>query len=173
MSCRGREGYAPTTAVQAVAGARGSVDTLVVNVGYNDFSSTFASRIRRSRRSGARCGIPRVVWLTYRESVGYQSPQGASNPENYATYNTMLRSFVASGRYPDVVLADWNAYTATRPDWLGPDGVHVTTIGAQAAGAYVSRTLAFLDRRACPAGLGGAVAPGGWCASPDVTGPPA
>ena len=173
VSCRGREGYAPTTAVQAVAGARGNFDTLVVNVGYNDFSSTFATGFDSVIAAARARGIARVVWFTYRESVGYVSPQGASNPENYATYNAMLRSFVASGRYPEVVLADWNTYTATRPGWLGADGVHVTTVGARAAGEYVSRTLAFLDRRACPAGLGGVVAAGGWCASPDVTGPPA
>jgi hypothetical protein len=172
-SCRGREGYAPTTAARAVATAPGQFDTLVVNVGYNDYSSTFAAGFDAVVDAARSRGIARIVWLTYRESVGYQAPQGAANPENYATYNAMLRSFVAGGRYPDVVLADWNAYTATRPDWLNVDGVHVTTTGARAAGEYVSRTLAFLDRRSCPVGQGGAVAVGGWCASPDVTGPPA
>jgi hypothetical protein len=83
-----------------------------------------------------------------------------------------LRTLVASGRYPEVILADWNSYTATRSTWLTADGVHVTAVGAKAAGEYISRTLAFLDRRPCPPGTGGAVALGGWCASPDVTGPP-
>ena len=78
----------------------GQFDTLVVNVGYNDFSSTFAAGFD-AVVAAARCrGIARIVWLTYRESVGYQSPQGASNPENYATYNAMLRSFVAERSVP-------------------------------------------------------------------------
>jgi hypothetical protein len=172
VSCRGREGYAPTTAAAAILNAPGSYDTVVVNVGYNDFSWTFSAGFEAVVGAARARGIPRIVWFTYREAVGYQAPQNAADPWNYPLYNALLRSFVASGRYPEVEIAEWNAYTATRPDWLGPDGVHVTTAGARAAGEYVSRTLAFLDRRACPVGLGGAVAPGGWCASPDVTGPP-
>ena len=141
-------------------------------------ATTISARRSRRRSTGwsaaARArGIPRIVWLTYREPVGYQSPSEASNAANYVTYNALLRSKVASGAYPDVVLADWNAYTASRPEWFHSDGVHVDVPGAWAAGTYVSRTLAFLDRRPCPTGLGGPVAPGGWCASPDVTGPPA
>jgi lysophospholipase L1-like esterase len=171
VSCRGREGYAPTTAATAIATAPGTYDTVVVNVGYNDFSSTFGRGFEAVVAAARARGIPRIVWMTYRESVGYQAPANAANPENYAVYNELLRSFVASGRYPEVVLADWNGYTATRRDWLNVDGVHVTTAGARAAGHYVSRTLAYLDRRSCPAAIGGPVAPGGWCASPDATGP--
>jgi hypothetical protein len=36
------------------------------------------------------------------------------------------------GAYPDVVLADWNAYTAHKQDWFVTDGVHYRQIGAWA-----------------------------------------
>ena len=56
--------------------------------------------------------------------------------------------------------------------WLAADGVHLTSIGAQEAARYVSRTLAAFERRPCPVGIGGTATAGGWCASPDVIGPP-
>ena len=80
---------------------------------------------------------------------------------------------MASGAYPEVTIADWNGYSASRPGWFTADGVHVTGDGTQEAAMYLSRTFAFLDRRPCPAGLGGPVTAGGWCASPDLVGPPA
>ena len=171
VSCRGREGYAPTTAVTAVASQPGTFDTLVIGVGYNDFSSTFTTGFDAVIAAARARGISRVVWMTYREPVTYRSPSDASNAANYAAYNTLLRGFVASGRYPEVILADWNAYSATRPNWFTADGLHLNDPGAWAAGEYVSRTLAFLDRRPCPVGLGGPVTPGGWCSSPDLSGP--
>jgi len=79
---------------------------------------------------------------------------------------------VASGAYPEVTIADWNGYSFPHPNWFTADGVHVTGAGTEEAAKYLSRTLAFLDRRPCPAGMGGPVTAGGWCASPDLVGAP-
>jgi hypothetical protein len=171
-SCRGREGYTPSTAVSAILYARGQFDTLVVGAGYNDYSSTFPAAFDAVVGAARARGISRIVWIDYREAVIYSSPQQASNAETFAANNRTLRSRVASGRYPEVHIADWNGYTAQHADWLTVDGVHVTDTGARAAAEYISRTLAYLERRPCPAAIGGPSAPGGWCAQPDVVGAP-
>ena len=171
-SCRGREGYAPQNAVQAVLTAPGTYDTVVVGVGYNDFASQFQLGFDSVVRAARTRGIPRVVWLDYRELVGYTSPAQASNATTFAANNATLRTLVASGAYPEVTIADWYGYSASHPDWFTADGVHVTGNGPREAAAYVSRTLAFHDRRPCPTGLGGPVTAGGWCASPDLVGAP-
>lgn len=172
-SCRGREGYAPPTAVQELErlGAW-THEMAVMATGYNDWHGLFAWGVDAFILEARRKGIERVVWLTYRENVSYVSPQAASNRQSFIANNAYLRSVVDSGRYPEMIIADWNTYSYHRPAWFTADGVHLTTEGARQAAMYTSRKLAFLERRPCPAAIGGVTAPGGWCADPDATGPP-
>jgi hypothetical protein len=173
VSCRGREGYAPPTALTELERVPiGSSDIAVIATGYNDGAGVFASAFQSIMAAARSKGIDRVVWLTYRENVGYTSPASVSNAITFASHNRVLRAAAASGDYPDLVIADWHSYTIDRPQWLTTDGVHLTWSGARAAAQYVSRTLAALERRICPADVGGPTAAGGWCARPDVTGPP-
>ncbi len=172
-SCRGREGYAPLNAVTELSTTvPGANRALVVATGYNDWSGWFPLGVAAMLEQARAKGIDRVIWLTYRENVGYVSPSGASNAASFAVNNAHLRSLVASGRYPELILADWDGYSRSHPSWVTSDGVHLTATGAPQAAAYVSRKFAYLERRPCPVGLGGPTTPGGWCADPDVTGPP-
>lgn len=167
VSCRGREGYAPTTGIDAILRAPGQYDTLVVTAGYNDYASQFDDAVAGVLAAARARGIPRIVWLTYRQNVSYRSPYGASNAATFRANNAYLRAIVASGRAPEIEIADWNAYSANAPSsWFASDRLHLTATGAQRAASYVSQKLAFLERRACPTGVGSA-APGGWCADPD------
>jgi hypothetical protein len=171
-SCRGREGYAPPTAVSELAATPpGRYRMAVIATGYNDWASLFPSSFDALMSVARSKGIDRVVWLTYRENVGYISPSGISNSASFVANNRVLYAAMESGGYPELILADWHAYSFTRPDWLTADGVHLTVPGAKAAAEYVSRKLAWMERRPCPAGIGGPAAPGGWCADPDATGP--
>ena len=173
VSCRGREGYAPRTAVSELSRVpAGAYRTLIVATGYNDWSGSFPWGVDAMMAQARAKGINRVIWLTYREQVGYVSPGGASNQASFAANNRYLRSVSAAGKFPELILADWNGYSRWRPSWLTADGVHLTATGAPQAAMYVSRKLAFLERRPCPPGIGGPATPGGWCADPDVTGPP-
>ncbi len=173
VSCRGREGYAPSTAVQELSTTvPGANRAMVVATGYNDLAGVFPFGVDALIQQARAYGIDRVIWLTYRENVGYVSPGGTSNSASFSANNAYLRSVVASGRYPELILADWDSYSRSRPSWLTSDGVHLTDAGAPEAAAYVSRKLASLERRPCPPGLGGPTTQGGWCADPDVTGPP-
>jgi hypothetical protein len=171
-SCRGREGYAPLTAVEELSWATpGRYRIAVIATGYNDWASLFPRSFDALMSVARTKGIDRVVWLTYRENVGYVSPAGISNSDSFVANNRVLYAAAGSGEYPELILADWHWYSFTRPDWLTADGVHLTVPGARAAAAYVSRKLAWMERRPCPVGIGGPTAPGGWCADPDTTGP--
>jgi hypothetical protein len=173
VSCRGREGYAPPTAVTELSTVPAGVyRILFVATGYNDWSGLFPSGVEAVMSRARAKGIDRVVWLTYREQVGYVSPGGVSNQQSFAANNRHLVSVLASGRYPELIIADWNSYSRWRPSWLTADGVHLTAVGAPEAARYLSRKLAFLERRPCPGDITGPTTPGGWCADPDVTGPP-
>jgi hypothetical protein len=172
-SCRGREGYAPRTAHAELASATfGRYDMAVVAVGYNDSLSTFPSALDAVVTMARLRGIDRVMWVTYREDVGYVSPAGVSDGSSYVAMNRWLRSAAASGRYPELLIADWRAYSSEPRGWLAADGVHLTLSGARAAAEYVSRKLAAVERRPCPAAIGGPADPGGWCADPDAAGAP-
>lgn len=172
-SCRGREGYAPPTALTELRSVTpGRYSTAIIATGYNDWSGTFPLALEAVISATRAKGIDRVVWMTYRENVGYVSPSAASNASSFAVNNAVLRAAVASGSYPELLLADWHTYTLNRADWLTYDGVHFTVPGARAAAEYTSRVLAALERRPCPSGLGGVSTAGGWCADPAVTGPP-
>ena len=150
----------------------GELDTLVVGTGYDDFAPLFAQGFDSVVRAARARGIARIVWFDYRELVGYTSPGQVSYAATFAANNATLRTMVASGAYPEVTIADWNGYSVSHPNWFTADGVHVTGAGTEEAAKYLSRTLAFLDRRPCPAGMGGPVTAGGWCASPDLVGAP-
>jgi len=168
-SCRGREGYAPNTAIEAIAAAPGSYETLVLTAGYNDYARNFPAAVDGVLAAARAKGITRIVWLTYRQDVSYVSPYGASWAGTFVANNAHLRSVVASGLAPEIEIAEWNASTQAAPTtWFGADRLHLTADGATGAATYISRKLAFLERRPCPAALGGATTKGGWCADPDA-----
>lgn len=174
VSCRGRGGYAPRTAAAELATVTpGAYRILVVATGYNDWWGLFPAGVDAVMTQARAKGIDRVIWLTYRENVGYVSPGGLSNHSSFAANNRYLESVLTTGRYPELILADWDGYSRDRSSWLTPDGVHLAAEGAPEAAMYVSRKLAHLERRPCPSGIGGPTTQGGWCGDPDVTGPPA
>jgi hypothetical protein len=139
--------------------------------GYDDwwtvFSSSFDQVVAAARAKGAR----KIVWLTFREGVGYVNPSGASANEAFVKNNETLREKVASGQFPDVVLADWHSYTATTSGWLASDGIHLTVAGSYGAADYISRYLAHLETRACPMPWVAGAAVDVPCPNPDTHGP--
>jgi hypothetical protein len=149
-SCRGREGYTPSNTVTAIERASGRFDVVVVMAGYDDwwtvFPNGFDEVVAAARGKGART----IVWLTYREDVGYVAPGGLNGHVAFVRHNRTLREKVASGRYDDVVIADWDGYTQTVPAWFERDGIHLTFAGSYGVADYISRMLAHLERRPCP-----------------------
>ena len=133
---------------------------LVISVGYNDLASMTATSFEQVVARARELGYRQIVWWTLR-----------AVDNGFAARNTVIRDELATGKYPDVVLADWNRYTASRSQWFVSDGVHYLPIAAWAAADYLSRKMAFLEHRQCPAPTTPGAAPQDPCPDPDVTGP--
>jgi hypothetical protein len=121
------QGKTPTTALQAVRAYGHSLGrVLIVDVGYNEGSQGYASGIDRVVRAALTQGAVGVVWVTLREKGRYGSL--------YHTTNRVIGK--AARRWPQLVVADWNAYSAGRP-WFGSDGFHLSPQGAIELASFV------------------------------------
>lgn len=143
----------PPNSVEAIAAADGTFDIVVIMAGYDEWWTSFPSSFDEVVEASRAKGASHVIWLTFREGVGYTAPDGATANEAFVKNNVTLRQNVASGRYPDVVIADWFEYTKSpdvESEWLSKDGIHLTQNGAFAVADYISRTIAHLEGKPCP-----------------------
>ena len=122
-------GTTPTTALDAIDSyGRSLGDILIVDVGYNEGSLGYNTRIDEIMRAALQHGVRGVVWVTLRAS-------SASVYESiYRSTNTEIRA--AARRWPELVVADWNAYGFGKP-WFGSDGLHLTSTGAVALAGFL------------------------------------
>lgn len=169
-SCRNYDGHVPIPLFDEVAWRRGAYNTLIVATGYNDSDHTFRDDVDAIVGLARTNGYDRIVWLTLRANVTYESPGDAGYAEVFERNNATLAELARSGAYPELVIADWATYTRDRPEWFASDGIHLRRAGPFAAGDYVSRKIAFLDGRPCPQPTVPGGAPPNPCPDPDVTG---
>jgi len=132
------QGAAPSTALQAVRSYGHSLgEVLIVKVGYNEGAPGYAEGIDRVMRAARAQGAKAVVWSTLRETSSI-----------YVETNRVIKR--AAKRWPQLRIADWNAYSRGKP-WFGPDGLHLTATGANALATLlrqnVARALAGAIRR--------------------------
>jgi len=147
----------PSTALESIRDAAGSIDIVVIKAGYNEGFATFDSAVRTIMAAARAKGVRTVLWLTYSEGAAGE----------YTRHNAILRSLAASGAYPDLAIADWNAYAAASTGWYADDHIHLIRNGAWATADYVTRWVAHLVDNPCPTPW----APGSFvdahCPSPD------
>ncbi len=118
------ESTTPSTALQAVEGyGRALGRVLIVNVGYNESAQGYRQGIDRVMRAALAQGADGVVWVTLRETRPLYHPT-----------NVAIRT--ATKRWPQLVVADWNAYSRDKP-WFGDDGMHLTATGATALASFL------------------------------------
>jgi len=170
-SCRNYDGHVPIPLYDEVEWREGTHDTLIVATGYNDSDHNFRDDVDAIVALTRANGYRRIVWVTLRSNVSYTSPDNAGYAKVFENNNAALAELVATGRYPEIVIADWATYAGDRPQWFAHDGIHLRSHGPWAAADYVSRKMAFLDGRGCPMPLRRGVAPEVPCPDPDVTGP--
>jgi hypothetical protein len=170
-SCRNYDGHVPIPLFDEVAWRRGTYSTLIVATGYNDSDHNFRYDLDAIVGLTRTNGYDRVVWLTLRSNVTYESPGDAGFAAVFERNNAALAELAGSEAYPDVVIADWATYARDRPEWFANDGIHLRRAGPFAAGDYISRKMAFLDGRPCPQPISPGTAPPNPCPDPDVTGP--
>jgi hypothetical protein len=101
---------------------------VVVATGYNDDPYHFDRDFDKVMRTLDNEGVRRVVWLTLREAKSA-----------YVVSNADIE--VEPKEWPTLRVADWNSYSAGRPDWFEADGVHLTPAGSTALAVFIHRTL--------------------------------
>jgi hypothetical protein len=63
--------------------------------------------------------VPRVIVLNLKE------------PRRWEQANNLIIADTVR-RYPNAVLIDWRAASSQHPEYFGPDGIHIGTVGARA-----------------------------------------
>jgi hypothetical protein len=121
------QGVVPTTALQAVESYGHSLgNVLIVDVGYNDSSQGYGRGIDQIMRAALAQGARGVVWVTLRETGRYAAI--------YRSTNAVIRA--ATARWPELVVADWNGYSAGQP-WFAADGLHLSATGATKLASFL------------------------------------
>ncbi|TML65763.1 MAG: hypothetical protein E6G14_15955 [Actinobacteria bacterium] len=101
---------------------------VVVEVGYNDDPARYRRDLDTVMRTLQRFHVKTVIWLTLRDPVGA-----------FTGMNQLIET--APRRWPQLVIADWNSYSAGHPDWFDEDGIHPTPLGAANLGQFVHNAL--------------------------------
>ncbi len=120
------QGAAPPTALQTITALGRSLGSvLVIDCGYNDDSSGYAGWIDEIMRAAVAQGAQEVIWVTLRQSPPY--------PALYAEIDAQIDQ--AAARWPQLRVADWNAFSAAAPWFV--DGPHLTDAGAVALAQFL------------------------------------
>jgi hypothetical protein len=101
---------------------------VVVAVGYNDYESNYAKNIDDAMAAFRKAGVQHVLWMTLLEER-----------QSWADMNDTIRA--AARKYPEITVIDWNAVAKQQPDWMQPDGVHLTAAGAEGMAATIEAAL--------------------------------
>ena len=112
-----------TSGVEAANALPPGLDLVVVELGYNDNSATFASDIDAMMAALIARGTRQVAWVNLAD---IRQSNGSST---YGPSNAALSA--AQSRWGNMTVLDWNAASNTpeRSRWFS-DGVHLTTTGS-------------------------------------------
>jgi hypothetical protein len=170
-SCHSQAGKTPNTALEAIQGAAGSFDAVVIGTGYNEGSNGFGQNFDLIVQAARDKGAVRILWMNYRLRDGL-TRGGTDNNGSYVSNNATLEKKVASGAYPDVYIANWRDYTASVRSWFVSDSIHYQPIGALGSADYISRWITSLFSEPCPKPMvvGGPI--DNPCTPPDGSAPP-
>src|SRR5690606_1023162 len=105
------------------------------------------------------------------ENVDYRLPDDRRADESLVAMNQIMREKIATGTFPDVVIADWFTYSSATEGWYTSDDIHLSQTGAFGVADYISRKVAFLTGQPCPTPREPGGAPEAPCPDPDATGP--
>lgn len=118
------QGVTPADALATVRSLRGSLgDVLIVYVGYNESAAGYRKGIDRIMRAALAQGAKGVVWVTLRETR-----------DIYRQTNVAIRA--AAKRWPQLYLADWSAFSNSKP-WFSQDGLHMGAAGAEGLARFL------------------------------------
>ena len=125
------DGEGPQSVLELVAQlGRNLGRTVVVEIGNNDFASTYAANMEAALTELRSAGVKRVLWLTLHVTPNHTS---------LATMNDAIA--IAAVRHPELTVLDWNGYAAAHPGWFQPDGLHLTGDGPRALARFIHAGL--------------------------------
>jgi hypothetical protein len=128
VSCPFDGGEVPTL-VDLVPDLGSSIaQTVIVEVGYNDPADVFPQEVDDAMQVLFRAGVTRVLWVNMREAQG-----------QYPAMNAEL--LAAAGRYPQLTVIDWNAYSVDHPEWFQTDGMHLLEAGGEGMATLLHNAL--------------------------------
>jgi hypothetical protein len=131
--------------VQARRGEIGEV--AVVELGANDGLDPAVFRQRVDAMMEALAGVPLVLWV---DQPAFEAGRAALDAELDA----------AAATHPNLRVIDWSAQVAARPDYVGPDGLHLSPAGAQAlTNAIGTELLRWVDEQTRPPSVFSVVGP--------------
>jgi hypothetical protein len=105
-------------------------DIIVIALGTNDARklTTAEQAAAIDRALDATDDAPCVMWVNVRSEIG----------ETRAKYDDLLEARVrGEGRR----LLDWDAYSDGHPEWINPDGVHLTWQASEVYAGWLSRRM--------------------------------
>lgn len=153
-SCRGREERTPKSAapvLDELTKAGRLYDTIVVMGGYHSTESSISKEFDGLVDSVRRHGADQLVMLNFRESLAFPATGSKGRESVYGRFNDIIDARLATGKYPEVKVLDWNSFSATSKDWFRSDGIHVNLGGSLGLGVYISESLATLAGLPCGA----------------------
>jgi hypothetical protein len=113
-------GEQPPTAVELIDSMESVPQTVVVEMGYNDYEDTFAEAIDETMQSLVPRGATHVLWLTLHTA---EAP--------YPALNLLLDA--AAKRWPQLDLVNWDRWAyGHAADWFQDDGTHLLDAGGVA-----------------------------------------
>lgn len=114
-------GVVPLTALQVIHHRGTNLGTVVViDVGYNDSSTTYRGQLNRVMRAALSYGVRGVVWVNLK-----------AVRTDYSRINRIIKR--AKDRWPRLYLANWNKYSRGHPGWFASwddERIHLTSAGA-------------------------------------------
>ena len=123
------EGAAPPTLLDLLPSLSNLGSTVVVEMGYNDFPSTFHASVEETIAQLTARGVTRIVWPTL----------NVSKPE-FAEMNRVLVEEMLA--HPQLSLVDWDAYSEGHGDWFQTDNLHLMPAGGTGIATLVHNALA-------------------------------
>lgn len=161
-SCLGREKRVPDTAVEVLASRSAMGERfrfVVLMAGYHSTPEEFAGEFDAFVQAAAAHGVEKVFVLEYRESLAFPLDGSRGEVSVFAEFNEVLRRHASAPFDPDrpeLVLLEWNSFSAGANDWFRADGIHVNLAGALSLGEFLARGVL--------AGIGLACGPSPVCA---------
>jgi len=102
-----------------------------VTGGQNEQPGWFRADVETIMLTARSLGYQRVAWILYRDDpYPGLSSLGRELFSRYRGMNDILRDEAASGRWPELVLLDYDGFTQPHPEWFISDGIHLTPQGA-------------------------------------------